>query len=439
MKNSSFENNLKSLSQDFVVDVNQQQFNRVMELRAQQNKRRKMWCWFGSVSAVVIGILFFASITQYVSTNNKNSNVHQSIKTQVESPVYTQANKGKSITPNLYKNQHEDKKLNQSKLELTPNNYTKSKAIAAYNSTKQTTLKTSNKTPKKQSIPIKNSITFFGDDTANNPLKLITINKPMLVDGPLFNQALLKRQNLVLSKENKTFEKGEAVLKTKLFNGMYLEATYFPFISAKNTSGMLPDKKASMVGLSEDANFAHAANFGAVFNLSKSLQLLPGVGIHTIKFDKIREVTVSVDTMFESLTSNATKLNFEHVADYSFTWLDLPIALRYHKPMKNKLNWYVQAGLSYRYLIQNKSYTFQVDSNQLKTYELRTNHANSRINKHQITILVEPGMAYNLTRNITVNLGVPFQQELFSVYNKEYADRAAFKLLGLKAGVQYNF
>ena len=99
----------------------------------------------------------------------------------------------------------------------------------------------------------------------------------------------------------------------------------------------------------------------------------------------------------------------------------------------------MQAGLSYRYLIQNKSYTFQVDSNQLKTYELRTNHANSRINKHQITILVEPGMAYNLTRNITVNLGVPFQQELFSVYNKEYADRAAFKLLGLKAGIQFNF
>lgn len=438
MKNSSFENNLKTITQGFEVGVDQHQFNRVMELRAQQNKRKKMMWWFGSVSAVVIGVLFFVSTTQYVSTNSENLDVNQHVKTHIESSVTIQTNKEKLTTPYLYKKQHEDKKSNQSKSELTDNKRIRTRLTTPIKTTKQTKLKASYSASPKQ-LNSTSSTEMFLNDTANNPLKLTTISKPVLIDGHLFNQTLLAKQNLVLPKENKTYEKGKTAPKTKLFNGIYLESTYFPFTSAKNASSLMPEEKASMVGLTEDANFAHAVNVGAVFNLSKSLQLLAGVGIHTIRFDKIRAVTITVDTMFESLTNNAKKINFEHVADFSFTWLDLPIALRYNKPINNKFNWYVQAGLNYRYLVQNKAYVFQVDSNRLESYELRTNHANNRINKHQLAIVLDPGITYNLTRNIAVNLGVPFQYNLLAVYNKAYADRDKYKLLGVKAGIQFNF
>jgi opacity protein-like surface antigen len=425
MKNSSFENNLKTITQGFEVGVNQQQFNRVMELRAQQNKRKKMWWWFGSVAAVVIGVVFFVSITQDVTIGNKNPNVHHPIKTHVESPIYTQRNKRKSTTTSLNNIQSEDKKLNQSKIPLTPNKHTKSKA--------------SNKTPKYQSNPIKNSIRFFGDDTANNLLKLTTINKPMLVDAPLYNQTIITKLNMDLPKENLSFKMSDTTTKTKRFNGVYIDATYLPFTSAKNASSLIPDNKANMVGLTEDANFAYAVNIGATFNLSKNIQLLTGIGIHTIRFDKIREATINIDTMPESLINTAATLNFERVADLSFTWLDAPIALRYNKPINNKFNWYAQVGLNYRYLVQNKAYVFQIDSNQKEHYELRTNHANNRVNIHQLSIVIEPGLTYNLTRNIAINLGVPFQHDLLAVYHKTYLPRDKYKLIGAKVGIQFNF
>jgi opacity protein-like surface antigen len=438
MKNSSFENNLKSLSQDFVVDVNQQQFNRVMELRAQKYNRKKLFWWFGSVSAVVLCGLFLTLIAKLNQTELNQTASKQEVSKQ--NRLYNhQKNKSTAIfkESNIFNTTSTQNKKNTAKHQHnhTIKNNSKSSAKFKYqkNSLGNDNILT-HQTTKNNGLIVTKSHQII-----NEELIYTLTNKPELIKPRAHSTTLAPNKNMILPLVSSSKEIEEQKTGLTFIKGVYFNAAYFPFLSAKNASSMLPDKKASMVGLSEDANFAHAANFGAVFNLSKSLQLLAGVGIHTIRFDKIREVTVSVDTMFESLTSNATKLNFEHVADFSFTWFDVPVVLRHNKPINNKFNWYVQAGLSYRYLIQNKSYTFQVDSNQLKTYELRTNHANSRINKHQITILVEPGMAYNLTRNITVNLGVPFQQELFSVYNKEYADRAAFKLLGLKAGVQYNF
>lgn len=437
MKNSSFENNLKTITQGFEVGVDQHQFNRVMELRAQQNKRKKMW-WFGSVSAVVIGVLFYVSTTQYVSTNSENLDVNQHVEPHLESSVTIQTNKEKLTTPYLYKKQHEDKKSNQPKSELTDNKRIRTRLTTPIKTTKQTKLMASYSAPKKQ-LNSTSSTEMFLNDTAKNLVKLTAINKPELIEVSLFHQSLTTTPNVVLPAENKMFEKGDAAKPTKLFKGIYADATYFPFTSAKNASSLMPEEKASMVGLTEEANFAHTINIGAVFNLNKSLQLIAGIGLHTIRFDKIREVTITVDTMPESLVSNAAKLNFEHVADFSFTWLDAPIVLRYTKSMNGKFNWYVQTGLNYRYLVQNKSYVFHVDSNQLDRYELRTNHAVNRINKHQLAVTVEPGIMYNLTRNIAVNLGVPFQYDLLTVYNKAYADRNTYKLLGLKAGVQFNF
>ena len=43
MKNTTFEQMLKTLTNGVEIDVNQHQFNRVVELRANQKKRKKLF------------------------------------------------------------------------------------------------------------------------------------------------------------------------------------------------------------------------------------------------------------------------------------------------------------------------------------------------------------------------------------------------------------
>ncbi len=435
MKNSSFENNLKTIAQGFEVDVNQQQFNRVMELRAQQNKRKKLFWWFASTAAVLFSTLFFIPTNQFNATPSKKI-IKGAYKNEKEqSDVLILAHKSENNVrkaPAL--NQAGSKEKNNKQAYQRVNTNGLASSIIKKNS------KATKRLSENQPIPQNNNAKLVSAKTDRNKVIISITNKPELINAHLTPPGLTPEPQLTaLPFENKIFDQQGNANTLKLLKGVYVHATYFPFLSAKNTTSLMPDKKASMVGLSEDANFASAVNIGVLINVNNNIHLMAGVGVHNLRFDKIRAVSITVDTMPESLTNSATKLNFEHVADFSFTWLDVPFALRYSSHNKNRTNWYIQAGVNYRYLVQHKSYVFHVDSNSLETHELRTNYAENRVNKHMLSIVAEPGVMYNVNRNIALNIGIPFQQDIVALYNKEYADRNTFKLLGIKAGMQFNF
>lgn len=434
MKNTTFEQMLKTLTNGVEIDVNQHQFNRVVELRANQKKRKKLLWWFGATAVVfivaTITYLNFQAIgpnkqplieageQQNTTLVKKKITVNNSItkhKNTTEQPYHQPKQKGQVLNPSNT---------------ITPT-HSKNRRMGA--------VKTKH-TPRFNQPQINNDSEAITEMfLASNLNQLVSLNRPQMVTPPAIQNQLTSKNRGLNPVDYTLLSWSKPLAKKRAFKGIYLNASYFPFTAAKNTSSFIPEQKAEMVGLSEDANYAYSVNGGLVYNLNSNTQLLAGVGIHTLQFDKIRTVDIKVDTNFESLTSGVSYNNFEHVADLSFTWFDIPVAMRYNKPISNKLGGYLQAGLQYRYLLQHKSYVFTVDSNALESYVVKNNYSDNRINKHQLTLTIEPGLMYNITPKLALTLGLPYQQDLFSIYNKKYAERSPAKLLGAKMGIEINF
>ncbi len=432
MKNTTFEQTLKALTNGVEIDVNQHQFNRVMELRANKNKRKKLLWGFG-LTAMVLLVSTLTYINFQAIGPNKQPLIEAgeqqnttSVKKEITVNNSITKHKNKNTTKQPY---HQPKQKGQSNT-ITP---------IQSNNRRMGAVKTKH-TPRFNQPQIKiDSTAITGIFLSSTSEQLVRLNRPKMITPPAIQNQLMFKNTVLNPIDYTLLSWNKPSTKKRVFKGVYLNASYFPFTVAKNTSSFIPDQKAEMVGLSEDANYAYSVNGGLIYNLNSNTQLLAGVGIHTLQFDKIRTVDIKVDTNFESLTSGVSYNNFEHVADLSFTWLDIPFAVRYNKPVSNKLVGYLQAGLQYRFLLQHKSYVFTVDSNALESYAVKNNYSDNRINKHQLALTIEPGLMYNITSKLALTLGLPYQQDLFSIYNKKYVERSPTKLLGVKAGIEINF
>lgn len=435
MKNTTFEHTLKTLTNGVEIDVNQHQFSRVLELRANKKKRKKLIWWFGATAVVFIVATLTYLNFQKIGPNKQplieagEQQNTTSVKKEITANNSNIIHKNKNTTEQPY---HQPKQEEQV---LNPSNtippQSKNKGMGA--------VKTKHTPRFNQPQTNIDSASIAGMYSASNLNQLVSLNRPQMITPPAIQNQLTSKKLVLNPMDYTLLSWNKPSAKKRAFKGVYLNASYFPFTVAKNTSSFIPEQKAEMVGLSEDANYAYSVNGGLVYNLNSNTQLLAGVGIHTLQFDKIRTVDIKVDTNFESLTSGVSYNNFEHVADLSFTWLDVPIAVRYNKPISNKLGAYLQAGLQYRYLLQHKSYVFTVDSNALESYTVKNNYSDNRINKHQLALTIEPGLMYNITPKLALTLGLPYQQDLFSIYNKKYAERSPAKLLGVKMGIAINF
>lgn len=434
MKNTTFEHTLKNLTNGVEIDVNQHQFNRVMELRANQKKRKKLLWWFGATAVVfIVATLTYLNL-QEIGPNKQllieagEQQNTTSVKKEITANNSTIINKNTTEQP-----YHQPKQEAQA---LTPSN-----SIPPIHSKNRRMVAVKTKHTPRFNQPQTNidNAAIAGMLLASNLNQVVSLNRPQMVTPPVIQNQLTSKNRILNPLDYTLLSWSKPFAKKRAFKGIYLNTLYFPFAAAKNTSSLLPEQKAEMVGLSEDANYAYSVNGGLIYNLNNNIQLLVGVGIHKLQFDKIRTVDIKVDTSFESLTSGVSYNNFEHVADLSFTWLDVPIAVRYNKPISNKLSGYLQAGLQYRFLLQHKSYVFTVDSNALESYAVKNNYSDNRINKHQLALTIEPGLMYNITPKFALTLGLPYQQDLFSIYNKKYAERSPAKLLGAKMGIEINF
>jgi hypothetical protein len=283
MKNSSFENNLKSLSQDFVVDINQQQFSRVMELRAKQHKREMLLWWFVSVTATILFSLFLTLTTKLnqTATNNTHLSVHKNNKV-IE--IVKESNLSNTTSTQIKINtpKHDLKTSLSNDLKSSANlKHQKNSALNPNILTHQTTKN------------IKLNV-IEPHQTINEEVTYTFINKPELIKHQDYSIAIATIKNVVLPLNNNLTEIEKHKIGSKLIKGIYFKAAYFPFLSAKNTSSMLPNKKASLVGLGEDANFAQSLSAGIVINLTPNLEITGGIGIQTIRFDKIRTIDINV-------------------------------------------------------------------------------------------------------------------------------------------------
>jgi opacity protein-like surface antigen len=436
MKNTTFEHTLKTLTNGVEIEVNQHQFNRVMELRANKKKRKKLLWWFGATAVVFIVATLTYLNFQAIGPNKQP--LTEAGEQQNTTSVKKEITVNNSITKHKNKNTTEQP-YHQPKQEeqvLNPSNaitliHSKNRRMGA--------IQTKHTSYFNQPQANIDSAAITGMFLASNLNQMMSLNRPQMITPPVIKNQLTLKNRILSPMDDTLLSWSKPFAKKRAFKGIYLNASYFPFTAAKNTSSLLPEQKAEMVGLSEDANYAYSINGGLIYNLNNNTQLLAGVGIHTLQFDKIRTVDIKVDTNFESLTSGVSYNNFEHVADLSFTWLNIPVAVRYTKPISNKLGAYLQAGLQYRYLLQHKSYVFTVDSNALESYAVKNNYSSNRINKHQLALTIEPGLMYNITPKLALTLGLPYQQDLFSIYNKKYAERSPAKLFGVKAGIEINF
>lgn len=435
MKNTTFEHTLKTLTNGVEIEVNQHQFNRVMESRAHQKKRKKFLWWFGATAVV-----FFMATLGY--THFKPIEPNKQALIEPNKQQNTAVIQQHTAIPNSITTRFKDKQI----LEQQNQQFNQSVKISTRSNPRHPLhsensvmdiVKTKYKAHVNQPQTKIDGVVVNETNLTSN--QLVNLPLPQLVKSPSIDNQLKQKNRNLNPNDYALLSWNKPSAKKRAFNSVYLNASYFPFTAAKNTSSLLPEQKAEMVGLSEDANYAYTVNGGLIYNLSSNLQLVAGIGIHTLQFDKIRAVDIKVDSNFESLTSGLSYNNFEHVADLSFTWLDLPVSVRYNKPISNKLGGYFQAGIQYRYLLQHKSYVFTVDSNTLESYELKNNYSNNRINKHQLAVAIEAGLIYNITPKLALTLSLPYQQDLFSIYNKKYAERSPAKLLGVKAGIEINF
>jgi opacity protein-like surface antigen len=225
--------------------------------------------------------------------------------------------------------------------------------------------------------------------------------------------------------------------------GIYAQGVYHPFTSAKNVSSKLPAKFSDTLGLREQARYAYGFDAGFVYQVTPNIALTLGIGYHTVLFDEIRQAfTVPFDSI-EFANASASKV-FDGMPTFYTTetrlnWLDFPVSVKYSFPTVKKVGYYAQTGFSIQRLITQKGYAIVENPDLSSTFTAVSDHELERFNKTQFAWTVAAGMEYRITKQLHLNAGIHYRQQLNSYYKSSYVNRNPAGFVGFTSGLSFVF
>lgn len=194
---------------------------------------------------------------------------------------------------------------------------------------------------------------------------------------------------------------------------------------------------ATAVGLSEEALFAFGVKTGIMVDVNSSVAVGAGLGYYRVNYEKVRVAPNMKDTAVEGIV--ALSHTFEqNLADISFTWFDAPVFIQYRKTLGRNLSFNLRTGLSYQHLIHTQSYLFTTEQKYFD-YRVVENYDNKRVEQHQLAFMMEPGITYHAGKHFGIYAAAAYQQQFWSYYQSAFASRSPASLLGVTSGVQYKF
>lgn len=491
MERDQFKDTLKEMAADFTVPVNEQLFNGVLKKQQQAAKQRKkrLTRWFFAAAMIVTTtgawLLFNHSQPQHnasimalnkVESANKKDNF--SINAQSAS-----AKQEKNVSKKIVSQGASSKvKITQHRQPVDNPQPQFASRIHSRVATKNQPFATRKATPTHHI-----NATPTAKVTQHITLTLSNTKEPSLVKSDLtlaskeqYEKQEVKQSDKVesailasqINKDNTNQEKKEshvesladenkptaitthsltvdsaANLSAKTTHqsafGMYAQAVYHPFTSAKNVSSQLPPKFSDTLGLREKARYAYGFDAGFIYQVTPNVALTLGVGYHTVVFDEIRQAfTVPFDSI-EFANTSTTKSQDAIPAFYAtetrLNWLDFPVSVKYSFPTGKKVGYYAQTGFSIQQLIAQKGYAIVENPDLSSTFTPASNYELERFNKTQLVWTVTAGLQYRITKQLHLNAGIHYRQQLTNYYKQSYVNRNPAGFVGLISGLSFVF
>lgn len=489
MERDQFKDTLKEMAADFTVPVSERLFDGVLIKQQQAAKQRKkrLMGWF--FAAVMIGTLTGAWLLFNHNQSQHNTSTialhdvkptikkdNHSINTQstkqnkyatVEIATQDASNKVGIFQPRqeMDKPQRQIINATSSRFATKSQPFTSGKATPVQKFNALPTAKTTENTTfavlnKKETFLVEPSlvVTPKEQDKKQDEKQNVKAETAILasqINKDNTNQE--KKENLVepLADENKpttipvqalTADSNTSLpVKSarKPSYGIYAQGVYHPFTSAKNVSSKLPPKFSDTLGLREKARYAYGFDAGFIYQVTPNVAITLGVGYHTVLFDEIRQAfTVpfdSVEFANAATTKSQDAIPTFYTTETRLNWLDFPISVKYSFPTVKKVGYYAQTGFSIQQLIAQKGYAIVENPDRSSTFTTTSNYELERFNKTQLVWTVAAGLQYRITKQLHVNTGVHYRQQLSSYYKQSYVNRNPAGFMGFTSGLSFVF
>ncbi len=490
MERDQFKDTLKEMAADFTVPVNEQLFTGVLKKQQQAAKQRKkrLMGWF--FAAAMIGTLTGAWLLFNHSQSQHNASTMALNKVESASKMDNLSINAQSALAKQEKNVPE-KVISQgasSKVKITQHQQpvdnpqpqlastihsrvaTKNQPFATRKAkpthhinaspvtkaTQHTTLTLSNT---KELSLVKSDLAVTSKEQDEKPDEKQNVKAEAAILTSQINKDNTnqeKKENQVepLADESKPTKPVEALATdsnmslpvkpaSKPVFGIYAQGVYHPFTSAKNVSSKLPAKFSDTLGLREQARYAYGFDAGFIYQVTPNVALTLGVGYHTVLFDEIRQAyTLPFDSL--EFANAATSKTLDGIPTFYTTetrlnWLDFPVSVKYSFPTVKKVGYYAQTGFSIQRLIAQKGYAIVENPDLSSTFTAVSDHELERFNKTQFAWTVAAGMEYRITKQLHLNAGIHYRQQLNSYYKSSYVNRNPAGFVGFTSGLSFVF